>query len=90
MNNNQLIDVAGSVLNVHTTADHRVFGDVGAALVSASGKLYTGVCIDTPSWGLCAERSAIAAMVTQGEYRIGKIVAVWEDERSGALHVLPP
>ena len=28
-------------------------------------------------------------MVTAGEYRIAKIVAVWQDER-GALYVLPP
>lgn len=36
-----------------------------------------------------AEHSAIAAMVTAGEYRISAIVAVWRGERD-ALHVLPP
>jgi cytidine deaminase len=33
--------------------------------------------------------AAIAAMVTAGEYRIDKIVAVWPDEK-GLLCVLPP
>ena len=53
--------------------------------------MYSGVCIDTGSGtGFCAEHSAIAAMVTSGEYRIAKIVAVWRDEQDGKLHVLPP
>ena len=38
---------------------------------------------------LCAEHSAIAAMVTAGEYQITKIVAVWRDD-DGLLFVLPP
>ena len=29
-------------------------------------------------------------MITAGEYRIQKIVAVWRDERNGKLSVLPP
>ena len=28
--------------------------------------------------GFCAEHSAIAAMITAGEYKIKKIVAVWK------------
>ena len=32
----------------------------------------------------------MAAMITDGEYKIQKIVAVWRDERNGKLHVLPP
>lgn len=49
-----------------------------------------GVCVDTPSWGLCAERSAIAAMISDGEYRLRKVVAVWRNQQTGQLHVLPP
>lgn len=52
--------------------------------------LYTGTCVDTPNWGLGAERSAMAAMITNGEYKIQKVVAVWRDERNGKLYVLPP
>lgn len=90
MMNDDLIRAAAGVLNRHTTNDGRLFGDVGAALVSGGGTTYTGVCIDTASWGLCAERSAIAAMVTAGEYKIQKIVAIWRDERDGKLYALPP
>jgi cytidine deaminase len=88
--NQALIERAAAVLKPYKTADGRLFGDVGAALVSESGRIFEGVCVDTASWGLCAERSAIAAMVTAGEYRIERVVAVWRDAASNRLHVLPP
>lgn len=89
MTNEELIKKAESVLNQHKSND-RQFGDVGAALLSTNGVVHTGVSVDTPSWGLCAERSAIAAMVTAGEFRINSIVAVWRDEHDAKLYVLPP
>jgi cytidine deaminase len=88
--NRDLIERAATLLKPYKTADGRLFGDVGAALVSESGRIFEGVCVDTASWGLCAERSAIAAMVTAGEYRIERVVAVWRDAASNRLHVLPP
>ena len=90
MTNDELIKSAENVLNPHTTKDNRLFGDVGAALISGKGKLYTGTCIDTTSWGLCAERSAVAAMVTAKEYKIKKIVAVWKNPKNEKLYALPP
>lgn len=90
MTNEDLIKKADSVVNRHIAGGRRLFGDVGAALESDSGKVYTGVCIDTPTWGICAERSAIAAMVTDGEYKIKRIVAVWRDDQGKNLTVLPP
>jgi cytidine deaminase len=86
-----LIASAASVVNPYRTPDGRLFGDVGATLVTDAGNAYSGVCIDTASGtGFCAEHAAIAAMVTAGEYRIARIVAVWRDERDGAHYVLPP
>ena len=85
----ELIRIASDVLHPHTVGE-RLFGDVGAALLSEAGHLYVGVSVDTPGWGLCAERSAIAAMITAGQYRMSKIVAVWKDRRTGDLHILPP
>ena len=71
-------------------AGGRLFGNVGCTLVTVAGHRYSGVCIDTGSGtGFCAEHAAIAAMVTAGEYRIAKIVAVWRDA-GGVLYVLPP
>ena len=84
----ELIKKAEAVLNPQRV-DRRLFGDVGAALVTDKGNVYTGVCIDTPSWGLCAERSAIAAMVTAKESRIAKIVGVWKNA-NGDIQILPP
>ncbi len=75
-----LIARALSVVNPKKVGDHLI-GDVGSALLSEQGNLYLGVCLDMPSgMGFCAEHSAIAAMVTAGEYRIRRIVAVWKDE----------
>lgn len=91
MTNEELIRSAASVLKPHTTADGRLFGDVGATLLTDEGNAYSGVCIDTGSGtGFCAEHSAIAAMVTAGEYKIARIVAVWRDGRDGRLYILPP
>jgi cytidine deaminase len=89
MTNEQLIDAAVGVLDPKMIGD-RLFADVGCALASEDGNLYRGVCIDTASGtGFCAEHSAIAAMVTAGEFRIEKIVAVWKHD-DGTLYVLPP
>ena len=86
----ELILRAAATLNPHRGPYDRHFGGVAACLVSASGNLYAGVSIDTGSGtGFCAEHSAIAAMVTAGEYRIETTVAVWRDEQ-GRLYVLPP
>jgi cytidine deaminase len=85
-----LINLAASKLKPHKDEDGRVHGDVAAAVLSKNGKVYTGICVDTPSWGLCAERSAIAPMITDGSYEIDKVVAVWRDPKTEKLHVLPP
>jgi cytidine deaminase len=59
-------------------------------LITVTGNPFSGACIDTGSGtGSCAEHSAIAAMVTAGEYQIATIVAVWRDS-DGLLYVLPP
>ena len=72
MTNDELIKRAAAVLNRHYEGD-RLFGDVGAAIESELGTVYTGICLDTPTWGLCAERSAIATMASAGEYKIKKL-----------------
>ncbi len=61
-------------------------GSVGAAILTDRGNVYTGVCIDTAcSMGFCAEHAAIAAMITAGESRIRKVVAVSADGK-----IMPP
>lgn len=85
----EMIEKAASVVKSKKIGDFTV-GDVGCALLSAQGNLYLGICIDVSSgMGFCAEHSAIAAMVTAGEFKIKKIVAVWKDEQQN-LYVLSP
>ena len=59
---------------------------MAAAVESASGKIYVGVCVDTAcSLGICAERNAIFHMITNGESQILRVIAV---NQSGK--VMPP
>ena len=84
-----LIHRASAVLKP-TFVGNRLLADVGAALITRSGAVHRGVCIDTGSGtGFCVEHAAIDSMVTSGEYQIARIAAVWRDD-SGRLYVLPP
>jgi len=75
-----LYQKAKSVIHPRKLSEFAEAGDVGAAILSESGKVYTGVCIDTGcSMGFCAEHAAAAAMVTAGESRVLKMVAVGDD-----------
>lgn len=48
---------------------------VGVALVSASGKIYAGANVEIAHYkGVCAEASAISAMITAGERGIRAVV----------------
>ena len=58
---------------------------MAAAILSSSGRIYTGVCVDTCSTlGICAERNAIFNMLTNGEQEIKKVLAIMPDGKSGA------
>ena len=60
-------------------------GGVAAAILTKKGNIYVGVCIDTCcSLGMCAERNAIANMITNGESEIDKVVAVMSDGSVGS------
>lgn len=60
-------------------------GGVSAAILTKAGNIYVGVCIDTASTlGMCAERNAIANMITNGEHEIDKVIAIVEDGSVGS------
>lgn len=66
--------------NERKISDYIDAGGVAAAILSSSGKIYTGVCIDTCSTlGICAERNAIFNMITNGESIIQKVIAIMPD-----------
>lgn len=59
-------------------------GDVSAAILTENDNIYVGVCIDTAcSLGMCAERNAIAEMITHGENSIRRVITV--DQRGKAI-----
>lgn len=58
-------------------------GTVSAALLTEKGNIYVGVCIDTAcSLGMCAERNAIASMVTNGECNIRRVIAIGQNGKA--------
>lgn len=76
----ELYRSAREVQNPRTISPFIEAGSVAAAILTKSGNIYVGVCIDTASTlGMCAERNAIANMITNGESKIDKVVAVVSD-----------
>ena len=76
---------ARAVRRERRISEYITCGEVSAAVLSKSGKIYTGVCIDTCSTlGICAERNAIFNMITNGEQEIDKVIAILPDGSSGA------
>ena len=85
MSFDDLILQAEKVLGSRQIAQNAWAGSVAAALLSENGNVYVGVCIDVCSgMGFCAEHAAIAAMITAGESKIEKIVAI------GKAGIYPP
>ncbi len=80
----KLYNEARRVQNDRVISPYIEAGGVAAALITKAGNIYVGVCIDTASTlGMCAERNAIANMITNGESQIDKIVAVMPDGKVG-------
>lgn len=82
----ELYEKAKAIVNPRRLSESAEAGSVGAAILSESGKVYSGVCIDTASsMGFCAEHAAVAAMITAGENRILKVIAV-----GSSGNIMPP
>ena len=81
----ELFEAAKAVQKERRISDYVTGGEVAAAILSKSGKIYTGVGIDTcPTLGICAERNAIFNMITNGEEEISKVLAILPDGSTGA------
>lgn len=87
MNNTrkELIEAARAVVCELKLREDFSAGGVGAAIRTAQGHIYTGICTDLAcGLGFCAEVAAIAQMLTHRETQIDTVVAV----TSGGI--LPP
>lgn len=81
----EMYKAAKKVQGFHSISEHMEAGGVAAAVLSTTGQIYTGVCIDTAcSLGICAERNALMTMITNGEYEITRVLALIPDCKSGA------
>ncbi|MFS1419345.1 cytidine deaminase family protein [Vibrio splendidus] len=68
---------AKNTLNPRDISPFISAGSVASAILTDKGKVYLGVCIDTVcTLGMCAERNAVANMITNGECKITKLVCV--------------
>ncbi len=82
----ELVAVATALAGEFRTSETCIAGDVAAAIVSSSGRVYTGVCVDTgSSMGFCAEHAAIAELLKARESSIALVVAV-----SARFGIIPP
>ncbi|MBP8594039.1 MAG: cytidine deaminase [Ruminococcus sp.] len=81
----EMYEAAKAVLAPRRISEYVTAGEVSAAVLSSSGKIYTGVCMDTCSTlGICAERNAIFNMVTNGEDKIRRVLCIPPNKGKGA------
>ena len=76
----ELFDAAVAVqANAHVPYSHF---PVGAAVRSATGRVYVGCNVENAAYpqGLCAEASAIAAMVSAGERELAVVLTVCDGD----------
>jgi cytidine deaminase len=81
-----LIAAAIEVVGAFVCSSDAEAGSVASALITVSGRVFTGICVDTRcSLGHCAESSAISEMLKARETQIAGIVAV-----NGRGEIYPP
>jgi len=80
-----LYNRAKQVLNARTISPFIEVGSCASAVLTSNGNTYVGICIDTAcTLGMCAERNAIANMLTNGDSKIVKLVCVISNGNVGA------
>ncbi len=90
--NRALIEKAKEIILKANKIDLCDTADVGCALITSNGNIYTGVCIGHfCGIGSCAEYQAIGNMISNGEKDIKTIVAVWYEKKKKKFHgIIPP
>ena len=81
----EMYEAAKGVLHPRAVSEYLDCGGVAAAVLSKTGKIYLGVCVDTAcTLGVCAERNAIFHMLTCGESEIDRVLCVMGSGKTGA------
>ncbi len=81
----KLYNIAKEKQNPRQISSFIEAGSVSSAILTKSGNVYTGVCIDTAcSLGMCAERNAIANMITNSDNEIVKLICITSDGKVGS------
>ena len=81
----EMYEAAKEVLRPRTISRYVDCGGVAAAVLSKTGKIYLGICVDTAcTLGVCAERNAIFHMLTCGESEIARVLCVMGNGKTGA------
>lgn len=76
----ELYAMARALVCPHKLTKTTKIGMVACALETDKGSVYTGICAEIScSLGFCAEQAAVSSMLTAGESKISKLVAVYRD-----------
>lgn len=77
MDNFEKLYSVGKAVRQNAYAPYSKF-KVGAAILTETGKIYSGCNVENASYpcGTCAEAGAISAMIADGEYKIAKLLIV--------------
>lgn len=84
LNDNELLELARKArLNAYVPYSHFA---VGAALLADSGKIFTGCNIENAAFSptICAERTALAKAVSEGERSFKALAVVCDTPRPGS------
>lgn len=85
MDFNGLVDQAKKYVGDKKISPFIESGHAACALLTDSGNVYVGISILTRvSQGMCAERNAVANMITHGESKIKKLVCI---DRNGDIRL---
>jgi cytidine deaminase len=80
-----LIEAAKAVCGAFKLREDFSAGSVAAAILTAQGNIYTGICIDLAcGLGFCAEVAAVAEMLKARETHVLAVVAVSNEGVLGA------
>ena len=86
MNFDKLFNKAVKIIPSRKLSKYANCGGVSAALLTKEGKIYTGICIEVVcGLGFCAEHSAIAEMLKNGESQIVEILAIKESRGNATI-----